>query len=162
MAPERRRRALREFRGRQDVVLDTASRLGWPVAPPDPRFRIAAAEEIDEALKIHPGLSLGAHSWHHPNLARLTALELTEELTRPLEWLQARWPTRTIPWLAYPYGLESPSVRRAVAAAGYEGAVLVAGGWHGRRVDPFGIPRYNVTSGLSTKGFQARLSGLLR
>ena len=154
-----RERALGEFKGRHAVVMGAAERFGWPIQPPNPACRIATLDELDAALEAHPGLMVGAHSWDHPNLAALDGVELTRELVRPLAWLRARWPERTVPWLAYPYGLESPAVRLAVREAGYVGALLVRGGWQRSLADPFGTPRLNVSSGLSSNGFRARLSG---
>jgi peptidoglycan/xylan/chitin deacetylase (PgdA/CDA1 family) len=106
------------------------------------------------------GVTLGAHTWSHPNLARVTSELLTEELVRPLEWLQAT-DSPTLPILAYPYGLASPAVEAAAEQAGYEAGLLVDGGWFTEAAEPWRIPRYNIPAGLSEDGLMLRLSGVL-
>lgn len=158
-----RQEALIRHRGRHDEVLRGADESRWPIQPPTTECRIATAADIATALRTHPGLTLGAHSWGHPNLSALSGVELEAELLKPLEWLRRQWPDRTIPWLAYPYGLQTPQVRSAAGTAGYSGALLVSGGWHRHHAprDVFGTPRLNVSSGLSLRGFRVRLAGLL-
>ena len=128
-----------------------------------PAARSARVEELAHAVALHPGLTLGAHSWSHPNLAALPDAALSDELRRPLEWLRASFPRVTVPWLAYPYGLESPAVQQAAAAADYTGGLRVSGGWLARGAQPsFAVPRMNIPSGLSTEGFLLRVSGAFR
>ena len=159
--PEARRDdALVRLAGDGEAVLAEAARLGWPVHAPLPEHRIATEEELARALDAHPGLTLGAHTWSHPNVAAISDDRLAEELRAPLAWLRARWNARVVEWLAYPYGLSSPAAAAAAQAAGYAGALRVTGGWERRREDPFAVPRFNVTPGLSRAGFRARLAGL--
>jgi len=128
-----------------------------------PAARSAGVDELAHAVELHPGLKLGAHSWSHPNLAAVPNASLADEMRRPLEWLRAHFARATVPWLAYPYGLESPAVRRAAEVAGYVGGLRVSGGWLPRGAQPsFAIPRMNVPSGLSTDGFLLRVSGAFR
>jgi peptidoglycan/xylan/chitin deacetylase (PgdA/CDA1 family) len=109
---------------------------------------------------VTPGVSYGSHTWTHPNLTRLPAPLLAEELERPLAWLRHST-LPMIPWLAYPYGLTNDAVTAATGQAGYEGAVLVEGGWMGPAAAPFALPRYNVPAALSEDGFMLRLSGVI-
>ena len=162
--PSHREDGLTRYRGLQEEVLSGAAASRWVVQPPISRCRIATTDELSAAIEAHPGLTLGGHSWGHPNLSMLVGRELDSELRDTLSWLRNRWPQRTVPWLAYPYGLESPGVRAATRDAGYSGALLISGGWHRIREprDVFGTPRLNVSSGLSLRGFRARLSGLFR
>lgn len=161
IATDARDHALHALAGRSDAVLAWAAGQGiLPDASPLPR--IATEAELARAAS-RPGVTLGAHSWDHPNLAALRPAELAPELARPLAWLRERFPAATVPWLAYPYGLHSPSVVAAAAAAGYTGALRVDGGW----VDgpalarPHALPRLNIAAGLSLDGFRLRLAGLL-
>ena len=151
--------ALEECRGRDaEVRRRYADRLS-PL-PPDPDTRCATEEELRAAIMAGP-VTLGSHTWSHPNLARATPAELAEELARPLAWLRERFADRYAPVLSYPYGLESPEVRAAARRAGYTMGFLVAGGWlpaHG--ADPFALPRLNVPAGMSADGLALRLSGL--
>jgi hypothetical protein len=66
------------------------------------------------------------------------------------------------PWLAYPYGLASPSVAAAARGAGYTGALAIDGGWWPREVaDRFMLRRWNAPAGISIEGFRLRLGGWL-
>lgn len=107
------------------------------------------------------GVQFGAHTWSHPNLARLEGEALREQLERPLRWIgDSGLPM--IRYLAYPYGLSSPAVAVAAQEAGYDGGLLVEGGWlRGAGYDRFAIPRYNVPAGLTLDGLRLRMSGLL-
>jgi peptidoglycan/xylan/chitin deacetylase (PgdA/CDA1 family) len=160
ISPAIRDVALNELHGDGGRILTEASRLGWPVAPAHAAFRIATAEELDGALGAHASLRLGAHTWSHPNLARLTEREITDELARSLQWISTRWPGRVVRWIAYPYGKSLPNVHAAAGALGYDGALLIEGAWGGRTASRFASPRLNVTPRLSLDGFRARVAGL--
>ena len=153
--------ALTECGGRDARVRELAARDGWETRDV-PEVALTATEaELAAACRRHDGLSLGSHTWSHPNVARSGGSELAEEMRAPLEWLRARY-ERTIPWLAYPYGLTNPQAATAARAAGYEVAVLVSGGWAMPPVrDPFAVPRVNIPAGLSVDGFALRLAGVL-
>lgn len=159
---EIRTHALDALAGRDDDVRAWAGREQLPLRS-IPEHQTCATEEQLRALDRLEGITLGSHTWSHPNLTRLSDAELEGELLRPLSWLSERF-RQVIPWLAYPYGLASDRVRKAAAAAGYEGAVLVEGGWLGRppltEIDPFALPRQNIPAGLSLDGFELRVSGL--
>jgi peptidoglycan/xylan/chitin deacetylase (PgdA/CDA1 family) len=160
-APEVRSRGLEEFRGDDAAIRRWAAESGIPSHPPALPATVATEAELQAACRS-PRLTLGSHSWSHPNLSRLDAGALTAELARPLAWLRERF-SRVIPWLAYPYGLASPEVERAAANAGYRAAVRVSGGWLPQRVEnPFALPRSNVPAGLSTDGFMLRASALVQ
>lgn len=153
--------ALNEYQGVDSRVLFAAADKGWAVTQTRPHFRIATEAELAAALLLHPKLAFGSHSWSHANLAALDPHALEAELQESLEWLTARWPTRTIPWIAYPYGLESPEVRAAVARLGYIGALRISGGWQrSGSSNAFAAPRLHVSSLLTRRGFVARTSGL--
>lgn len=159
--PDVRKRALDECRGVDADVLRWAVGTGT-ARPADvpPVARVASEAEILTAAR-RPGISLGSHSWSHPDLTRLTPRELAPELRQPLAWLRERVP-EAVPWLAYPYGLVNPEVAAAAAHAGYDGAFLISGGWmagsHSKR---FGLPRVNIPAGISVEGFQLRAAGFL-
>jgi len=155
-----RKRALGELRGQHSVVCRWAQEEGRPLQRLPP-FATAATEAELRAAVQHPGITLGSHSWSHPNLARLGPGELRDELQRPLQWLHERLPDATIPWIAYPYGLHSPEVERAAEAAGYRAGLAIAGGWVPRHeTDRYALPRMNLPAGVSRHGFLLRTSGL--
>lgn len=122
--------------------------------------RTASRDELAAAIRF-PGITLGSHTWSHPNLAALDTDDVITEIRRSRDWLQAEFGDKTINWLAYPYGLETAATQRAVADASYAGALRVVGGWH-RAVDvsPFARPRFNVGAGYSVGRLRALLNGV--
>jgi peptidoglycan/xylan/chitin deacetylase (PgdA/CDA1 family) len=155
-----RSHALDTCAGRDDQVREWARLQGWSMEEPDSASRCSTEQDLLIALD-HPGITVGSHTWSHPNLARLAGTELEMELRRPLEWLRERF-VRVLDWLSYPYGLATPNVETAVKHAGYAAAVLVSGGWMPEHTDnPYAIPRFNVPAGISLDGFRLRLAGLL-
>jgi peptidoglycan/xylan/chitin deacetylase (PgdA/CDA1 family) len=147
--------ALEELRGDGAAIRQWAARHAVPGWKMPVHSTVATEEELGVASK-HEGISLGSHSWSHPNLCRVTPSELEEEMRRPLEWLRQRFDA-IVPWIAYPYGLSCAAVERAAAASGYRAGVRVAGGWIPRSgVDPLALPRLNVPAGLSLDGFVLR------
>jgi len=129
-----------------------------------PEWAGIASEEEVRAAATAPGITLGAHTWSHANLAALEPEDLAAELERPLRWLRGLG-ARAVPWLAYPYGLTSANVAKATASNGYAGAFRIEGGWipvdAGELARRHEFPRYNVPSGLSLRGFRLRSAGLL-
>lgn len=156
-----RDRALIEWRGRDDVIRAQVSGANRSATSSADYLGCASLPELTDATS--EDITVGSHTWSHPNLAAATADELLGELQRPLAWLREHLPGAAVPWLSYPYGLQSPAVRAAALRCDYAGAFLVDGGWLPReRLDPFALPRFNVPAGLSADGLALRLSGLLR
>lgn len=153
-----RARCLEQFAGDHDRIMGEAARAGWWLGPVQPDFRIATQAEVTAALG--PLHTVSAHSRTHRNLAVLPGRELPDELEGVLRWLEAAWPGRVVPWIAYPYGAV-PADLAPVASAGYQGGLLVTGGWHRPGPgQPLRTPRTTIPWGLSSAGFAARLSGL--
>jgi peptidoglycan/xylan/chitin deacetylase (PgdA/CDA1 family) len=158
LAPAQRKTCLEDCRGRQELVRACALRESWPWREPPDFARGATALEVAAAAAT-PGISLGSHTWSHPNLTRATPEELSHELTRARDWLEARAPGAG-GTISYPYGLASPAVEAEAARAGYRTGLLIAGGaYRPDRDRSFAIPRLNIPSGLSLPGFQLRLLG---
>jgi peptidoglycan/xylan/chitin deacetylase (PgdA/CDA1 family) len=153
------RRALESLGGRSSKIV--RGLLSEPIeSPPASTLPRIGSESQLEAAASKSGITLGSHSWSHPNLCALTAAELATELARPLQWLRPRF-TSVIPWLAYPYGHFNATVQDAAGKAGYTGSFRIDGGWIPRPAPPLhAIPRLNVPSGLSLNGFRLRLAGL--
>ena len=123
-------------------------------------MEVSSANELLDA-SARGVVTLGSHSWSHPNLATLDAVALRKELDRALKWTTSV--EGGIPWLAYPYGIHDDRVAKAAHAAGYVGAVTVEGGGLLKPPapdlsDPFRTPRLNVPAGCSTRGLRLRLS----
>ena len=161
MTDEGRRHALEELRGEESAVRSWASAAGLGLGSVPDLWRSASAEEL--AAAVYPGLTLGSHSWSHPNLARLSAAEIGRELAASHDWLVDRFPRFYAPWLAFPYGRFSREVCDAAGTRGFAGALRIDGGWSRLPLpDPLAAARMNVPAGVSTDGFALRLSGLMR
>jgi peptidoglycan/xylan/chitin deacetylase (PgdA/CDA1 family) len=158
LTPSSRLSFLDRLHGEDARIRAWAHQSGFHLAASPIWARGGTEEQLRRAAST--GCTLGSHTWSHLNLARTTDPQLTNELARSLEWLRGRFSV-TVPWLAYPYGLQSERVRVAAAAVGYVGAFRVSGGWMGRQSDRWNLPRFNVPTGLSLAGFRLRLSGLL-
>jgi len=156
-----REMALHALDGDGAVILAAAADRGWRVFDAASDHRIGTEDELTSAVRESPLLTLGAHTWGHPNVAVLAPDRLDYELSRPLEWLESRYADAVIPWLAYPYGLESAAARNAARRIGFKGALRVEGGWALPTDDPMGIPRINLPLGLSPAGFRLRLAGFV-
>ena len=154
--------ALREARGEEAAVRAWAAGEGLPLTELEGEFVAASWDAIRRAATL-PGISIASHTRTHPNLASLGPDEVAEELAGSLKEIRRIVP-KSPPWLAYPYGLSTPAVEQAAAAAGYEAAFRVTGGVL-RRGDPtpslYGLPRLNIPAGLSLRGFRLRAMGLL-
>jgi peptidoglycan/xylan/chitin deacetylase (PgdA/CDA1 family) len=158
--PATRAAALEALRGDDQAIRTWAADRHAPVWAAAPEARGAAIADLEVATR-GSGVALGAHTWRHPNLVRVSNERLTQELRQPLAWLRERFPACTVPLLAYPYGSFDARVIRAAGAAGYEAAFAIDGGWVPAQIDkPFAIPRVNVPAGISANGFALRASGL--
>jgi peptidoglycan/xylan/chitin deacetylase (PgdA/CDA1 family) len=156
-----RDRALSALAGRDEVVRRAAADSGLRVDEPPEYLRCATEEELRQAV-AGASITLGSHTWSHPNLAALAPAELREELVRPLEWLAGRF-ERVQPVLAYPYGSFSDRVVETTRAVGYTAAVTISGGWIGGTPrDVHRIPRMNVDTQLTLDGFVLSTAGLPR
>jgi peptidoglycan/xylan/chitin deacetylase (PgdA/CDA1 family) len=135
----------------QSQRIDSTPRSTLPHIGTESQLEVAASK---------PGITLGSHTWSHPNLCTLTSTELETELARPLQWLQSRF-AAVAPWLSYPYGYFSDSIQNVAAKVGYLGSFRIDGGWISPAAPPrHAIPRLNIPSGLSLNGFRLRLAGL--
>ena len=156
--PTLRARVLAQLCGRTSEIL--AERGSFDNAALTAFHRPATVGEVVEALNRHCGLTLGAHSWSHPNLAAIDDAELERELALPLEWLKSttdRW----LPIIAYPYGLTTPRVAGAAVELGYVAGWRAMGGWV-RPGPPRGFdrPRVTIPAGVSSDGFALLVAGL--
>lgn len=155
--------ALNEFRGSDERVRGWAAAAALATSDSLPQYAQAATDvELRAGLALD-GMTVGSHTWSHANLAKLSSREVSTELERSRDWLRTEFGRKSIDWLAYPYGLDSREAHRAAAAAGYRGALRIAGGWHKPSdVSPFARPRLNVSADVSSAGFRARLRGAVR
>jgi len=157
-----RHHALHKLGGSDERVRAWAAELRLPSSDALPAYaQTATREELREALSF-PEITVGSHSWSHANLAFLSAAEVAAEVERPRDWLSAEFGEKAIPWLAYPYGLDSAVAHRAAIQASYRGGLRIGGGWHHTTdVSALARPRFNVASSLSLPGFGARIHGAM-
>jgi len=155
--------ALESLAGQQDRILEWAGTRGLGIGNLPSHARPASEETLLEGA-AYPRITLGSHTWSHPNLAKLDSEALHSELDLSKTWLRSRAP-RYIDWLAYPYGLRTDEVVAEVASR-FDGALLIDGGLvevRGRwRAPPHSLPRINVPRGLTLEGLAIRLAGLHR
>lgn len=162
LAAELRDHCLTELRGREDWVLRWSAERGLAIHELPQHARPADAEAM--LAEAQSGrVSLGSHTWSHPNLAALSAPNVEDELERSKAWLEAR-SAEYVDWLAYPYGLRNATATHA-AEERYTGALLTRGGLAERRgrwlSSPHETPRLNVPRGLNIEGLAVRVAGLL-
>jgi peptidoglycan/xylan/chitin deacetylase (PgdA/CDA1 family) len=159
---ELRDRLLTDLAGDEERIRSWAASQGVPMASSLPPWARAATEAELERAVDYPGLSLASHSWSHVNLAAVDPDRRRSELVRSKAWLEARFPRATIPWLSYPYGLESAETRQAASEAEYVASVRTSGGRFRSGAAPLqALPRLNVPAGISRAGFALRAAGLL-
>lgn len=152
--------AVGTLRGVDERIRQWATNNGIPFDENLPDFARSASEPELLRAAAQPGITLGSHTWSHPNISELTPLEIRSEVVRTRNWLSERFGEKAIPWMAYPYGIDSPRAHSALAEAGYAGAFRIVGGWHAAPAfSPYSRPRFNVPAGLSAAGLRTRLVG---
>lgn len=159
--PNVREYALRELEGSDEKVRTWAAAAALSVHSAIPAYaRTATLSELRAALR-YPGITVGSHTWSHPNLASLGERELVAEITQSRDWLRAEFGHKALNWLAYPYGIDSSRVRQAVADASYAGALRIDGGWHRpAEVSRYARPRLSIGSGFRLRGLRSRINGV--
>jgi peptidoglycan/xylan/chitin deacetylase (PgdA/CDA1 family) len=149
------------YSGRSEVIVEWAS-AQWVIRSLPETCLPATETELSNAL-FGADVTLGGHTWSHPNLTALEAPVVREELTRSKAWLDERFPDNVLPWFSYPYGLENEMVRASAQEAGYEAAVGITGGWTSHtNTSRYKIPRLSISRDVSRHGFALRLAGLVQ
>jgi peptidoglycan/xylan/chitin deacetylase (PgdA/CDA1 family) len=129
---ERDAAVLARFRALRGVSAQMIRPLSW--------------SQLDEMRAA--GMDVGAHTYSHPNLARLGDRELDLELTRPKQILEDRTGT-SVTMMAYPFGRPKVHVDGRVVVAvrrsGYALAATTATRGLRTRDDPLMFPRFFAT-----------------
>ncbi len=129
---------------RDDSTLDRFQRL-WRIERD--LIRPLLWDQVAEILDA--GMEVGAHSYSHPNLARLAAHELERELGNSKQVLEDRL-GRAITMMAYPFGRPrlhfTDNVVNAVQRAGYDLAAAIGTRGVKRTDHPLSVPRIFVTN----------------
>ena len=158
--PFARHFALHALTGADERVRAWAATSCVPLSDSLPAYaRAATLAELHAAVSL-PGITVGAHSWSHRNLACLGDSDVFAEVRDSRQWLRAQFGNKVLDWFAYPYGFDSDVVHRAVADASFSGGLRIGGGWYRPTVDSrFTRPRFSIGPGLTIAGFRARVTG---
>lgn len=141
-------------------AVEWARSQGIPLSVLPGHAGIVTEDELRLAA-ARTGITFGAHTWSHCNLAEVGYDAFDVELVKPLHWLRERFEC-VVPWIAYPYGLAATSTSDLARRAGYDGALRIDGGWIPSASAPaYVFPRLNIPAGLSSDGFVLRVRGLL-
>jgi peptidoglycan/xylan/chitin deacetylase (PgdA/CDA1 family) len=160
LAPPVRAEGLESLAGIEKDIMAWARRTGLLTYDVPTNARGADEMELQRALE-HPGITLGSHTWSHPNLTRLSLTDLMKELSRSRRWLE-QFGARAIPAISYPYGCADEQVWQVAQTEGYDIGLMIDGGWvSAEPADRYAIPRLNIPSGVSSDGFLLRVSGLI-
>lgn len=160
LSDEVRLRALSDLEGRRSRILRWAEREGIPLGTVRRSCRSGSFTELRDAAD-HSGVTIGSHTWSHPNLQSIGAEEGRREVKRARTWLMRKLPS-VIPWLAYPYGL-APSQPLGLKHDGDDFAVTIEPrlvDLENPRANSSPIPRVNISASLSLSRFELLVSGL--
>jgi peptidoglycan/xylan/chitin deacetylase (PgdA/CDA1 family) len=118
----------------------------WGIRPPGVRKLLAA------------GWELGAHTLTHPDLTRVDAARLREEVTGSRTAIRKMFHVR-VSFFCYPAGRYDAAVIAAVQQAGYLGATTTDYGL-ARPGDLYTLARVRVNGSDGVEGFAAKLTAL--
>jgi len=107
---------------------------------------------------VAAGMTIGAHTMHHVDLAAVAASVATDEISRSRTVLQALTGQQVLDF-AYPYGIFTARVIGMVRQAGFRDASTTEPGTRQYASQPFLLRRIEV-SGYDTLSSFARKAGL--
>jgi peptidoglycan/xylan/chitin deacetylase (PgdA/CDA1 family) len=131
---------------RERIVDRAAAQLGMAV-PERPTADFAAMTWDDVRRLESCSVEIGAHTVTHPVLTQVGSKRLKFELLDARDEL-SRELRHSVDTFCYPNGDHDPSIRRAVADAGYTCAVTTAAGLNGAGADPFALRRVHTAPDL--------------
>lgn len=133
-----------DFRG---TVFPIANWVGmpndWEDYPNKPRANTMDWDQLGDW--VDEGMELGSHTCTHGDLTRMSLSELEDELygSREIFLQRLGFAPET---LCYPYGRHNRLVRRTVAEAGYRGALAIFDGVKLNGMNPYALPRVQITA----------------
>jgi len=127
----------------------------WVDDPPEIPLHTLSLDQVLEMQEA--GVSFGSHSLAHRDLTKLSFEDCRRDVKESRELLEDLLGTR-VPFVAYPGGLHTESVRRAAQRAGFSHGFTL------ERVvspsDPLCIPRIGVYAGNESLALRAKSSRL--
>ncbi len=72
-------------------------------------------------------VQIGNHTWAHPDLVRLSAARIRDEIERNEQWIERTFGVTARPWFRPPYGSHNAEVDGIAAGLGYTNILL----WNG-------------------------------
>lgn len=122
------------------------------------RFNVSVGEENRAVLSWRAladiaaeGIEVAAHSHSHPQLDRVPAAVVSDEVRRCRSLLEDKLGI-AVDGFAYPFGFWNGAARRAVAAAGYRYACAVAELMTAPGDDMLTLPRLTINAGIGVAG----------
>jgi peptidoglycan/xylan/chitin deacetylase (PgdA/CDA1 family) len=122
------------------------------------RFNVSVGEEDRPVLSWRAladiaaeGIEVAAHSHSHPQLDRVPAAVVSEEVRRCRSLLEDKLGI-AVDGFAYPFGFWNRAARETVAAAGYRYACAVAELMTAPGDDVLTLPRLTVNAGIGVAG----------
>ncbi len=107
------------------------------------------------------GMELGSHTCSHADLTRIGLSELEDELYISRETFQ-KYLGFSPETLCYPYGRHNRLVRRTAAEAGYRGALAIFDGVKFSGMNPYALPRIQITAKDTGLGFLRKIGPMHR
>ena len=152
---EVRDRLLTRYRGALPRALDQALQRAESEVGLVPE-RAMTTEELLELARCDL-VDFGCHTVHHYALPWLTPPKAEKEIRLNHEWLRARLP-RVRPYLAYPYGLYTPTTVEAARRSGMEAAFSISGLAATSRFPLYDCPRIGMADVFPLKSLRLRLA----
>lgn len=129
---------------REETAAAVAEKITGEALPDDLMMTTAELRSLYES-----GMEIGAHTHHHPILAKLDEASVRREISAGVEYLERVLNTR-IRVFAYPNGKPGvdylPEQARVIESMGFEGAVATRWGAASAATDPFQLPRFTPWS----------------
>ena len=118
------------------------------------RFALLRRSHVDELLQA--GMTVGAHTLHHPVLARCSAEVAEREVAAFGAIGKPLWA------FAYPFGTEEAISNRELAlteSAAYDCAFMNIGAGFSAATNKFAVPRVHITAAMNLGEFEAHATG---
>lgn len=111
----------------------------------------------DMLRTVHAGgIEIGAHTLHHARLTDVTENTQISEITASKRVLEDAL-GKAVRSFAYPFGSYNPSIRDAVANAGFDSGLTINRGLANWAPNPYEIPRKAISWGDNAIGFFYKL-----